>query len=437
GFARRLDGYPGAPNVRIVRLDCGGERFLPKIALWPHIGTEWLPNAVAFYAEEGTRPDLVTAHYADSGLAAALWRARGGPPFTFTAHSLGAQKLERLLAGEAGSLAELDARFHFARRIAAERVAMAGAARVVTSTRQERFEQYAHPAYAGAADPADDGKFAHIPPGVNLAVFDADVRSAQEERAVERVERALARDLAPDRRDLPVVVCSSRLEVKKNHVGLVRAFAASEALRSAANLLLVVHDAEGLRAGPRLSAVERRLLAQITATLEAHDLWGAVASVSLERQGELAAAYRGLSGRHSVFALPALYEPFGLAPLEAMAAGLPVVATRRGGPSETLRDAEGGEYGVLVDPSDPQDIARGLLRLVGPGNEWARFATAGRRRVLERYTWERTAEGYATLARALAEGAALAGGAEAIPSYFTEPRADNDPGLEALAGAFA
>ncbi|MCL7454734.1 MAG: glycosyltransferase, partial [Anaerolineae bacterium] len=65
-------------------------------------------------------------------------------------------------------------------------------------------------------------------------------------------------------------------------------------------------------------------------------LWGKVSAFSLNSQQELASAYRYLSKRRSVFALTALYEPFGLAPLEAMAAGLPAIVTQNGGPSESL-----------------------------------------------------------------------------------------------------
>ena len=52
--------------------------------------------------------------------------------------------------------AELEAMYRFSIRIFAERTAMEHAGRIFTSTRQERFEQYGHPAYNGAADPAED-----------------------------------------------------------------------------------------------------------------------------------------------------------------------------------------------------------------------------------------------------------------------------------------
>ena len=107
-FAAPVDGYPGRPGVRIVRIPCGPDRFLPKEDLWPYLGTEWVTGILDFYHREGTRPQAITAHYADGGLAAALIRQRTGLPFTFTGHSLGAQKMDKLNATP-GNLADLDA----------------------------------------------------------------------------------------------------------------------------------------------------------------------------------------------------------------------------------------------------------------------------------------------------------------------------------------
>jgi hypothetical protein len=76
-----------------------------------------------------------------------------------------------------------------------------------------------------------------------------------------------------------------------------------------------------------------------------------------------------------------------------MAAGLPAVVTKNGGPSESLREGD-EEYGVLVDPGDPEEVAAGLYSLAGNADRWRRYAEAGYGRVLAKYTWERTAEGY-------------------------------------------
>ena len=160
-FSAIADAYPG--GVRILRIDCGDDgRFLRKEDLWPYLGRDWVPGMIAHYRAEGSMPDAATGHYGDGGLAAALLRNLAGIPYTFTGHSLGAQKFDKLLA--AGSTVDaLDARYRFARRIEAERIAMNHAGAVITSTAQERFEQYGHPAYTGAVETDDDDRFSIVP----------------------------------------------------------------------------------------------------------------------------------------------------------------------------------------------------------------------------------------------------------------------------------
>ncbi len=421
-FAEPFDTYPGASGVRIVRLPAGPDRFLRKEELWPHLVREWVPNILEFYREEGGLPDAMTTHYGDGGLCGVLIEDRAGVPFTFTAHSLGAQKMDKLHITPA-KLAAMDGQYHFGHRLVAERLSMNRSAVNITSTRQERFEQYSHPAYRGAVDVPDDRRFAVIPPGVNLSIFGADARSENEEAIRRHVQDRLVRDIDYGRRDWPAIVASSRLDPKKNHVGLVQAFALSRTLQERANLVIItgalddpLHEDAG--AGP----TEREVLAQVRSVVEENDLWGKVSAFTLRGQPALAAAYRFLAGRHSVFALTAHHEPFGLAPLEAAAAGLPVVVTQNGGPSESLRNAE-DEYGVLVDPADPADIARGLERVVCDERTWRQFARRGRRRVLDHYTWERTAEGYLTLIEQIMADPTARRPGEPLPihPYFREP----------------
>jgi sucrose-phosphate synthase len=110
------------------------------------------------------------------------------------------------------------------------------------------------------------------------------------------------------------------------------------------------------------------------------------------------------------------------------------VVTQNGGPTESLRQGD-QEYGILVDPVDPDDIARGLLRLVGPDKEWQHFHHAGRQRVLSHYTWERTAEGYLAVIEAMLDGPPHQGDLP-IPAYFTDPRPENDIPPSALEGLY-
>jgi sucrose-phosphate synthase len=434
-FAGDLDAYLESENVRIVRLLAGPRKFLRKELLWPYLMREWVPNILSFYGE--AFPEAFTAHYGDGGLCGAFLKEQIGVPFTFTAHSLGAQKMDKLHV-TLENLAEMDSRLHFGSRLMAERLAMNCSAVNITSTRQERFEQYAHRAYRGAVDVEDEQRFAMIPPGVNLAVFGAGVHSADEKRVQTHVQDCLYRDITEGRRGLPVIVASSRLDPKKNHVGLVQAFAQSSALQKMANLVIITGALDDpLHENVEVNPTERGVIAEIRETIEKHNLWGKVSAFALRGQSALAAAYRFFAGRHSIFALTALYEPFGLAPLEAAAAGLPVVVTQNGGPSESFRDAE-VEYGVLVDPTDPADIKRGLRRLLGDAASWGAFAERGRQHVLNHYTWERTAHGYLVEIQK-----SLAMPAEQhlttllpIPPFFRDPTPENAISTEELAAIY-
>jgi len=140
--------------------------------------------------------------------------------------------------------AETDRRYHFSKRIVAERLAMNRSRVNVTSTGQERFVQYTHNAYRGAVDPTAGARFAAVPPGVAMHIFDKGSRTEDEDAVRNHVLASLARDLSPERVDLPCVVASSRLDPKKNHLSLVEAFASSPTLRETANLVILTGNME-------------------------------------------------------------------------------------------------------------------------------------------------------------------------------------------------
>ena len=73
--------------------------------------------------------------------------------------------------------------------------------------------------------------------------------------------------------------------------------------------------------------------------------------------------------------------------IESLLLARPTVATRVGGLVDAVRD---GETGVLVNPSDPQDLARGIMELLRDPKRATRLAEAGRRLMLERFTLRRT-----------------------------------------------
>ncbi|MBI2297591.1 MAG: glycosyltransferase [Armatimonadetes bacterium] len=117
--------------------------------------------------------------------------------------------------------------------------------------------------------------------------------------------------------------------------------------------------------------------------------------------------YRGdvpdLLAAADLLVLPSRGEPFGRVLLEGMAAGLPVVATRPGGPCDIVLS---GRTGLLVPQDDAAAMAAGLMDVVSmSADERRRMGAAGRRRVLSRFRPESHAAAMGELLEQVAAGA--------------------------------
>ena len=92
-----------------------------------------------------------------------------------------------------------------------------------------------------------------------------------------------------------------------------------------------------------------------------------------------------------VVVCPSEFESYGKANLEAMACGVPVVSSRRGGPSETVVD---GATGFLVDSGDADAMAAHVLRLLGDAELRAVMGAAGRQRIETDFSLEAAGAAY-------------------------------------------
>src|SRR5690606_4427230 len=164
----------------------------------------------------------------------------------------------------------------------------------------------------------------------------------------------LARGSLQDR-DKPLLFTMARLDRIKNLTGLVQWFGRSPCLRERANLLVI---------GGRIDAAdsddseERELIAHMHALIDEHGLDGSVRWLGMRLDKNLAGElYRRIADQRGVFVQPALFEAFGLTIVEAMASGLPVFATRYGGPLEIIQP---GHSGFHIDPNEG-DAAAALI----------------------------------------------------------------------------
>lgn len=78
-------------NVNIIRVGCGGNRYIRKEKLWPHLD-EFVSNCIKFLKANGIQPDIIHSHYADAGYVAMELSKLLNIPFIHTGHSLGIPK---------------------------------------------------------------------------------------------------------------------------------------------------------------------------------------------------------------------------------------------------------------------------------------------------------------------------------------------------------
>lgn len=205
----------------------------------------------------------------------------------------------------------------------------------------------------------DRGKIAVIRNGLRP-------RSPVRHRAEVRAELRL-------RPDQPLVLTAARFTPQKNQVTLIEAMPAVLAVHPDLCWALA-------GAGPLLDACRQR----------AESLGVAASVLFLGDRDDIA----DLLGAADLFVLPSRFEGLPLAVLEAMSAGLAVVATFVGGTNEAVLD---GITGRLVPPGDAVALARAVCELVGDRRRAAAMGAAGAKRFGEDFTAARMASDTARL----------------------------------------
>ncbi len=342
----------GLPEgARVIHVQAGPEAPLNKKELFDYLPA-FVHGVQAFRERENITYDIFHAHYWLSGWVARELQACQHAPVVQMFHTLGA--LKNLVARTPNDL-------ETEHRIAVEREIVQFAQRLIASTPRDRaqmIELYDAPAE----------NIEVIPPGVDLNLF----RPIPLPDAKEYIETPL---------DDRVVLFVGRIDPIKGIDTWFKAMALLVAenpeLRSKMCVCLIGGDVD--EEGERDAEMAR--LQTLKDELGISDI---VTFLGRRAQESLPYYYSSAD----VVVMPSLYESFGLAALEAMACGTPVVASDVGGLSFIVRD---GETGYLVPEGDPLALKNCLQRLLFDRELRARL---GKRAavVAREYAWSNVAD---------------------------------------------
>lgn len=374
---------PLSAKAKIVRIDCGEQKYLRKEMLWDSLDN-FADNALAYIKSQGRIPDVIHSHYADAGYVGSRLSLQLGVPLVHTGHSLGRNKRSQLLASGIKRSA-IETTYNITRRIEAEETTLGVAERVITSTQQEINQQY------GLYDFYQPECMRVIPPGTDMDQFFPS--QGYEKNSCIAIE--LRRFLTQPNK--PIILALSRPDPRKNIVALIEAYGESPQLQAAANLVIVAGNRDDIQ---DMENVSSTVLNDILLTIDKYDLYGKVAYPKHHKAEEVAVFFRLAAASHGVFVNPALTEPFGLTLIEAAACGLPIVATEDGGPIDIIKNCQNG---YLINPLDKAEMAETLLRTLTNKREWRQLAKNGIQGVRHHYSWQAHVEKYLDVIRPLVE----------------------------------
>ena len=339
-----------APGVQVVHVVAGPPEPIPKDDLWQHM-TAFSDRLNRHF--DSYPPDLVHAHFWMSGWAAARALTGATTPLLQTFHALGTVKRRWQGAADTSPSA----------RLGVEADLAASVDRIIATCRDEVAELRA----MGASDTQVDV----VPCGVDLELFTPS-------------------GVVLPRSDRARLLILGRLVARKGLADAIRA-------------MPMIPDAELIIAGGPDSAelardAEAVRLTELAAACGVADRVRLLGRVG---RSDLPALIRSCD---VMVAVP-WYEPFGIVPLEAMACGVPVIASAVGGLTDTVVD---GVTGLLVPPRDPDLLAVTVNRLLADRPLRRTMGRAGYRRVQSRYGWDAIARGTENSYRAAVQARSMA-----------------------------
>ena len=376
-------------HARIVRLPCGGVKYIRKEKLWPHLD-EYVDSLIEFFRSEQRVPDVIHGHYADGGYIATEIASYFHTPLVFTGHSLGRNKYEYLTS--IGITEErIEDYYTMSSRIAQEERTIRKADMVITSTNYEKDELYA------AYENRDLPKFRVIPPGLNLDKFfpyyhyeisDPSITEDQKLAQYNMIRELQRFFTNPDK---PLIMALCRPEARKNIDVLIEIYGKSKELQAIANLAIFAGIREDINT---MEEGEQLVLTDMLLLMDRYDLYGKMAIPKHHNpERDVPELYRLAAMKRGVFVSAAALENFGLTFIEASAVGLPFIGTDKGGVQDIRKNCDSG---VLVDITDQEAIRDSVHQILTDSELWEKLSRNGVERIREVYNWQTHCDTYLT-----------------------------------------
>ena len=316
-FQNKKTISPASKGVRIIRIPCGGKKFIPKESLLPHLDA-FVRNMERFIKKENLKYDIFHSHYWDAGYAAMKLTEHMNYFFVHTFHSLGAWKREHM----GGNPKEMERTYHFKERIHHEKMIYKKAgALVMTSSEMVKNSRDLY-GYKGK-------NYTILPAGVNINIY----------RPLKRGEKERKIDVPHN-----YIFWVGRFDTNKGLPYLLKAFA--EIVTKAKDLFLVIG---GGSKHPKPK--EKKLRKDLYKIIKKTQIKNRVFFTYHIPDKLMPSYYR----KANFFVLPSKFEPFGMTAAEAMACGIPTIVSKRAGIRKYLKN---GENCLVVNASNKKDLGR-------------------------------------------------------------------------------
>jgi mannosylfructose-phosphate synthase len=340
-------------RVRVIRVPCGGNEFIPKEYLYEHI-PEWNTNALRFIQKHGLKYHFINSHYWDAGLAGQNLGEVLNIPHVHTPHSLGLWKQRQMERDYPGDTAKFEKQYNFSRRVTDERELYADCSLVVATTPPQLdfiIQDYGVP----------PEKVRMVPPGYDDNRF-YPVGEASREAIRQRLGFTGQ-----------VVLALGRLARNKGYDLLIEAFSVVAQRHPEA----VLHLAIG---GEDANEFEQKLFAELRDLAAKSSAPDRIKFDSFISEEDLPDVYRAAD----MFVLSSRYEPFGMTAIEAMASGTPTVVTVHGG---LYRALTFGRHALFADPFDREDLGITMAKIFRHPRLRGRLARMGAHKARSLFTW--------------------------------------------------